>query len=200
MPAATDTSHPDAVARCPWCLGDPLYIQYHDQEWGVPLHDDQRLFELLLLEGVQAGLSWLTVLRRRAHYRRVYAGFDPQRVAAYDAARQAALLADPGIIRNRLKVAAAVTNARAFLQVQARFGSFDAFLWDYVDGLPIQNHWRELKQVPATTALSDRLSRELKRLGFRFVGSTICYAYLQSAGLVNDHLIHCHRHRALAGG
>ena len=181
--------------RCPWCLGDPIYVAYHDTEWGVPVHDDRHLFELLILEGAQAGLSWLTVLRKRARYREVYDGFDPQKVAGYGAERLAAQRQDAGIIRNRLKLSAAVDNARAFVEVQAKHGTFDRFLWDFVDGVPIRNHWRSPGEVPATSGLSDTLSRELKRRGFRFVGSTICYAYLQAAGLVNDHLVSCFRHR-----
>ena len=183
-----------SVVRCPWCGSDPLYMAYHDHEWGVPLHDDRRLFEMLTLEGAQAGLSWLTILRKREGYRRAFAGFDPQIVAAYGEADVARLLADPGIVRNRLKVASTITNARAVLEVQARYGSLDAFLWGVVDGVPIRNSWRSLKEIPASTPLSDRMSRELKRHGFRFVGSTICYALMQATGMVNDHLVDCFRH------
>jgi DNA-3-methyladenine glycosylase I len=177
--------------RCPWCGDDPLYSAYHDQEWGVPLHDDRRLFELLVLEGAQAGLSWITVLRKREAYRRAYAGFDPREVAGQSAERQAELLLDPGIIRNRLKVGAAVRNARAFLDVQARFGSFDRYLWGFVDGQPRVNQWRSPAEVPAVTPEAQALSKDLQARGFTFVGPTIIYAYMQSAGLVDDHLLSC---------
>jgi len=181
-------------ARCPWCGSDPLYVAYHDEEWGVPLHDDRRLFEFLVLEGAQAGLAWITILRKREGYRRAFAGFEPARVAAFDGADVARLLADPGIVRNRAKIASAIANARAFLAVQAEFGSFDAFLWDFVDGQPIVNAWTRLDQIPARSEVSDRLSRALKQRGFSFVGSTICYAHMQAVGMVNDHLTSCHRH------
>jgi len=177
--------------RCPWCGTDPLYIAYHDREWGVPLHDDRRLFELLILEGAQAGLSWITVLRKREAYRRAFAGFDPQAVAGLDAARQAELLQDPGIVRNRLKVAAAVGNARAFLAVQAEFGSFDGYLWRYAGDGPRVNHWRAPGEVPAVSPEAEALSRDLKARGFKFVGPTIMYAFMQAAGLVDDHLLGC---------
>ena len=189
-----------ALVRCPWCGSDPHYLAYHDQEWGVPLHDEQRLFEMLTLEGAQAGLSWLTILRKREGYRRAFAGFDPQLVAGFGDADVARLLADPGIVRNRLKIASTISNARAVLEVQARYGSLDAFLWSFVDGVPIRNSWRSLKEIPASTPLSDRMSRELKRHGFRFVGSTICYAHMQATGMVNDHLVTCQRHAELGGG
>jgi DNA-3-methyladenine glycosylase I len=182
------------VVRCPWCGGDPLYISYHDHEWGVPLHDEQRLFEMLTLEGAQAGLSWLTILRKREGYRRAFAGFDPQLVAGFGDADVARLLADPGIVRNRLKIASTVSNARAVLEVQARYGSLDAFLWSFVEGVPIRNRWRTMAEIPASTPLSDRMSRELKNHGFRFVGSTICYAHMQATGMVNDHLAGCFRY------
>lgn len=190
MPETSD----QVAVRCPWCGSDPLYIAYHDHEWGVPLHDEQRLFEMLTLEGAQAGLSWLTILRKREGYRRAFAGFDPQRVAAFDDADVARLLADPGIVRNRLKIASTISNARAVLEVQARYGSLDAFLWQFVDGSPIRNNWRSMAEIPASTPLSDAMSKELKRHGFRFVGSTICYAHMQATGMVNDHLISCFRH------
>jgi DNA-3-methyladenine glycosylase I len=180
--------------RCPWCGNDPLYRAYHDQEWGVPLHDERHLFEMLTLEGAQAGLSWLTILRKREGYRRAFAGFDLQLVAGFDDRDVARLLADPGIVRNRLKVTATVSNARAVLEVQARYGSLDAFLWGFVDGAPIRNSWRTMAEIPASTALSDTMSRELKRHGFRFVGSTICYAHMQATGMVNDHLTGCFRY------
>ena len=190
--------------RCPWCLTgavpDPLYLRYHDQEWGVPLHDDRALFELLVLEGAQAGLSWLMVLRKRENYRQAFAGFDPELVARFGEAETERLLHDPGIVKNRQKIASAMGNARAFLAVAEAFGSFDAYLWRFVDGAPKQNAWAELKQAPARTAQSDALSKDLLARGFKFVGSTICYAFMQSAGLVNDHLTSCFRHRELGGG
>ena len=189
----------DAQTRCTWCGTDPLYVAYHDTEWGAPVHDDRRLFEFLVLEGAQAGLSWITILRKRDAYRAAFDGFDPERVARYDARRVAKLLANPGIVRNRLKVASAVTNARAFLAVQDEFGSFAHYMWDFVDGRPKQNAWRRLKQIPARTPESDRLSKDLVRRGFRFVGSTICYAHMQAVGMVNDHVVDCFRHRALGG-
>ncbi len=176
--------------RCPW-VRDELERAYHDTEWGVPEHDDAKLFELLILEGMQAGLSWNIILKKRENMRRAFDGFDPVRIAAYGDAKKAALLQDAGIIRNRRKIDALVVNARAFLQVQEEFGSFDAFLWRFVDGKPIRNAWHTAEQVPATSALSDALSRELAKRGFKFVGSTICYSYLQAAGLVDDHLTSC---------
>lgn len=182
--------------RCPWAEGvSPAYLAYHDTEWGVPVRDDARQFEFLLLEGAQAGLSWATILHRREGYRRAFAGFDPARVARFTPARVAKLLLDPGIIRNRLKIEAAIGNARAFLAVQEEFGSFSDYIWRYVDGHPVQNRWRTPREVPATSALSDALSRDLRARGFRFVGSTIVYAHLQATGLVNDHLVGCFRHR-----
>jgi DNA-3-methyladenine glycosylase I len=180
--------------RCPWAGKDPLYLPYHDEEWGVPSHDDRHLFEMLILEGAQAGLSWLTILRKREHYRRVFDGFDPARVARYTEKRQAKLLADPGIVRNRQKVAAAVANARCFLDVAKEHGSFDAYLWSFVGGKPRQNRFHGLSDVPAHTPESDALSKDLARRGFKFVGSTICYALMQAVGLVNDHLVSCPRH------
>ncbi|HML53020.1 MAG TPA: DNA-3-methyladenine glycosylase I [Solidesulfovibrio magneticus] len=183
--------------RCPWCGELPLYVRYHDEEWGAPLHDDRALFELLILEGAQAGLSWLTVLKRREGYRTAYQGFDPARIAAYGPADQARLLADAGIVRNKAKVAASVKNAQAFLAVQEAFGSFDAYLWGFVDGKPIIGGWDDIKQVPAVTPLAETLSRDLKKRGFGFVGPTIVYAFLQAAGLVNDHLRGCFRFREL---
>jgi len=176
---------------CPWAGDDLLYRQYHDEEWGVPLHDDDKLFELLVLEGMQAGLSWLTILRKRQRFREVFAGFDPAEVAAFDEDKIESLLQDPGIIRNRLKIRAAVGNAAAFRRVQAEFGSFDRYLWSWVDGQPIINQWRELGQIPARSELSDKISKDLRQRGFSFVGSTICYALMQSAGLVWDHLTGC---------
>jgi len=188
-----------ADARCDWAGNDPLYIEYHDTEWGVPLHQDLRLFEMLILEGAQAGLSWLTVLRKRPAYRLAFDHFDPAKVARYDTAKVAALLADKGIIRNRAKIGAAIGNAQAFLAVQAEFGSFDAYLWRFVGGQPIVNQWRNLSQIPAETAESLTLSKDLKARGFRFVGPTICYAFMQATGLVQDHLVSCFRYKELEG-
>jgi DNA-3-methyladenine glycosylase I len=186
----------DSIARCPWATTD-LYRRYHDTEWGVPLHDDRRLFEFLVLEGAQAGLSWVTILNKRARYRVVFDEFDPRRVARYRAAKIARLLGDPGIVRNRLKIAAAVQNARSCLQVQKEFGSFDRYLWQFVGGQPVQNRWRRMAQIPARTPESDSLSRDLRRRGFTFVGSTMCYAFMQAVGMVNDHLTTCFRHSQL---
>lgn len=184
-------------ARCPWAKG-PEYELYHDREWGSPSHDDRHLFEMLVLEGAQAGLSWLTILKRREGYRRAFADFDPQVVAGFGEADRERLLADPGIIRNRLKVASAVANARAYLRVQEEFGSFAAYLWAWVDNAPVVNHFATLAEVPAQTPLSQKLSKDLKRRGFTFVGPTAIYAYMQSVGLVNDHLTTCFRHAELA--
>lgn len=184
--------------RCTWCV-KPLDVRYHDEEWGVPVHDDRVLFEFLVLEGAQAGLSWTTVLAKRENYRAALDGFDPERIARYRPARLAKLLADPGIVRNRLKVGSLVGNARAFIAVQEEHGSFDAYLWRFVDGETIQNRCRTVKDVPARTLLSDTISKDLSRRGFRFVGSTIMYAYMQAVGLVNDHLISCFRHAELSG-
>lgn len=178
-------------SRCPWCGDDPLYLAYHDFEWGVPLHDDTRLFEMLTLEGAQAGLSWLTILRKREGYRRAFAGFDPARVAAFTGQDAARLLADPGIVRNRLKIASTISNARAVLELQERHGSLDSYLWSFVDGVPIRNRCETMADIPARTELSDRMSKELKKQGFRFVGTTICYAFMQATGMVNDHLTGC---------
>ena len=183
---------------CPWAGHDPLYRAYHDDEWGVPVHDDRRLFEFLVLEGAQAGLAWITILRKRAAYRTEFDGFDPVRVAAWDEPRIAAALANPGIVRNRLKVRGAVTNARAFLSVQQERGSFAAFLWEFVGGRPVQNRWRSMAEVPATTPLATAISRDLRRRGFTFVGPTIVYALMQAVGMVNDHLVGCPRHAELA--
>ena len=186
------------TVRGAWCGDDPLYQAYHDTEWGVPLHDDRALFELLTLEGAQAGLSWITVLRKRETYREAFANFDPAIVARFTEADQAALMLNPGIVRNRLKISSTIDNARAFLAIQAEFGSFDAWLWRFVEGRPIQNSLRSLADAQASTALSDELSKALKKRGFRFVGSTICYAFMQAAGLVNDHTTDCFRHREVA--
>ena len=184
--------------RCPWALGDPAYLAYHDTEWGVPLHDRRALFELLTLEGAQAGLAWITILRRRDGYREAFEHFDPSRVASLTDADVERLLADPRIIRNRAKVRSAIGNARAFLEVEASTGSFAQWLWSFVDGVTLQNTWRSLGEVPAETDTSRALSRELRRRGFSFVGPTIAYAYMQSAGLVNDHLVGCFRHAEVA--
>jgi DNA-3-methyladenine glycosylase I len=195
----TITGESNAPFRCPWCLGTEEYIRYHDEEWGVPVHEDRVLFEFLTLEGAQAGLSWLTILRKRAGYRKAFADFDPQRVARFTAARRERLRSDAGIVRNRAKIEATVVNARAFLNVQEEFGSFDAYLWRFVDGHPIRNRRRTLKNVPAWTAVSDKLSKDLGQRGFKFVGTTICYAFMQAVGLVNDHLQDCFRHAEIAG-
>lgn len=190
-------SRANKVSRCPWCGDDPLYVRYHDEEWGVPEHDDRRLFEMLILEGAQAGLSWITVLRKRENYRRAMAGFDPEAVARFRQRKIDGLMRDAGLIRNRAKLESSVTNARAFLGVRESHGSFDAYLWGFVDGEPIRNRFRSIAQVPASTPLSDALSRDLKKQGFKFVGSTICYAYMQAVGLVDDHITRCFRHAAL---
>jgi DNA-3-methyladenine glycosylase I len=185
--------------RCTWANSGPLYIDYHDMEWGVPVHDDRILFEFLLLEGAQAGLSWSTILNKRPNYRLAFDDFDPLKVAGYDEAKVAELLANPGIIRNRLKIQAAIGNAKAFLAVQDEFGSFDTYIWRFVNGHPIQNAWRSLSEIPARTAESDALSKDLIRRGFKFVGSTICYAHMQATGMVNDHLVDCFRYQQLKG-
>ncbi len=183
--------------RCAWCGADPLYRDYHDREWGVPLHDERSLFEFLILEGAQAGLSWLTILKKRAGYRRAFDQFDAERVARYGEVDVARLLADKGIVRNRLKIEAAIVNARATLAVREAFGGLDAYFWRFVDGRPLQNAWRDLGQVPASTPLSDRISKDLKQRGFKFVGSTIVYAHMQATGMVNDHTVDCFRHAEL---
>ena len=187
-----------SVTRCAWAGSDPLYCAYHDEEWGVPLHDDRALFEFLILEGAQAGLSWITILKKRENYRTAFDGFDPERVARYGADKIESLLQNPGIVRNRLKVEAAVNNAQKFLEVQDKFGSFDAFIWQFVGGKPKQNRWRGVAELPVGTAESDAMSKELKRRGFKFVGSTICYAHMQATGMVNDHVVDCFRHKELA--
>lgn len=190
-PAKPIASDSPPRTRCEWAGSDPLYIKYHDEEWGVPVHDDRQFFEMLILEGAQAGLSWITILRKRERYRTVFAGFDPRKVARFDAARVTRLLTDPGIVRNRLKVAGAVKNARAFLEIQREFGSFDTYIWRFVNGRPIRSARRGLKEIPATTPESDAMSRDLKQRGFTFVGSTICYAFMQATGLVDDHMAGC---------
>ena len=187
------------MKRCSWAGDDPLYVAYHDEEWGVPVHDDRVLFEFLLLEGAQAGLAWITILRKREGYRKAFANFDPARVARFDRRRRERLLRNEGIVRNRLKVESATTNAKAFLAVQKEFGSFDAYVWAFVGGRPIQNRRRRMADVPAVTPEAEALSRDLKRRAFRFVGPTIGYAFMQAVGMVNDHLTTCFRHRPLAG-
>lgn len=184
--------------RCPWCLNDALYTKYHDEEWGVPVHDDQKHFEFLILEGAQAGLSWLTILRKRENYRVAYDGFDPRIVAQYDGVKVEELINNPGIIRNRRKIEASINNARQFLAIQKEFGSFDKYIWKFVNYQPLINTWQTLEDVPATTELSISLSNDLKKRGFKFVGPTIIYAHVQAIGMVNDHLISCFRYRELA--
>ncbi|MCU7843063.1 MAG: DNA-3-methyladenine glycosylase I [Candidatus Thiodiazotropha sp. (ex Monitilora ramsayi)] len=184
--------------RCTWAGDDPLYLDYHDTEWGVPCFDDRQLFEFLILEGAQAGLAWITILRKRGNYRQSFDEFDPVKIARYSQKRVDKLLQNPGIVRNRLKVESTVSNAKAYLEIQEKHGSFSDYLWRYVDGKPITNHWRDIKQVPASTPLSDQLSKDLKKAGFRFVGTTICYAYMQAVGLVNDHTTDCFRHSHIA--
>ena len=186
--------------RCGWAADEPLLTVYHDREWGVPEHDDRRLFEFLVLDGAQAGLSWLTVLRKRENYRKAFHGFDPSRVARYGPQDIRRLLADSGIVRNRLKIASAIGNAQAFLDVQKKFGSFEGYVWRFVDGKPKENHWRSMGQIPARTRESDAMSRDLRGGGFSFVGSTICYAFMQAAGMVNDHVVGCFRHEEVARG
>ena len=184
--------------RCTWAGSDPIYVRYHDREWGMPLHDDRRLFEFLVLEGAQAGLSWLTILKKRDNYRMAFDRFDPERVASYDAKKIAALLADAGIVRNRLKISSAVRNARVFIDIRNEFGSFDAYLWRFVDGRPKQNRWQTLAEIPAETVESRSLSKDLLRRGCTFVGPTICYAFMQAVGMVNDHLADCFRYEEIA--
>jgi DNA-3-methyladenine glycosylase I len=188
----------DEKKRCAWAGTDPLYVAYHDEEWGVPVHDDRLLFEFLVLEGAQAGLSWITILRKRDAYRRAFGGFNPREVARYDKRKVSALMADAGIVRNRAKIESAIKNAKAFLEVQAEFGSFDAYQWRFVDGRPIRKRWRAIREVPATTVQSDAMSKDLKSRGFTFVGSTIIYAHMQAVGMVNDHVVDCFRQREVA--
>ena len=184
------------MTRCEWARTD-LSIAYHDREWGVPLHDDRRLFEFLILEGAQAGLSWETILRKRPAYRKAYDRFDPKKVARYDRRKVARLLVDEGIVRNRLKIGASIDNARAFLEVRKEFGTFDAYLWELVGGKPKRNRWKKLAEIPARSPEGDALSKDLKARGFRFVGPTICYAFMQAVGMVNDHVVSCFRYREL---
>ncbi len=181
--------------RCPWSTTDPLYLKYHDEEWGVPVHDDRKLFEFLVLEGAQAGLSWLTILRKREAYRKAFDNFEVKKVAKYDKAKIAKLLKDATIVRNRLKIESAVNNAKRFIEVQKEFGSFDRYMWQFVGGKPKVNHRRTLKEIPATSPESDAMSKDLKARGFKFVGTTICYAHMQAVGMVNDHVVGCFRHK-----
>lgn len=184
--------------RCVWCGDDPLYQQYHDQEWGLPCRDDKKLFEFVLLEGAQAGLSWITILRKRENYRKAFAGFEVEKVAAFNEQDIERCVGNVGIVRNRLKINSAISNARCFMEVQAEFGSFSNYFWGYVDGTPIVNHWASHSEIPASTALSDRISKDMKKRGFKFFGSTICYAHMQAMGLVNDHTTDCYRHAQCA--
>jgi DNA-3-methyladenine glycosylase I len=192
-PRRTDTAKP----RCAWCGTDPLYVCYHDEEWGVPVHDERKHFEFLILEGAQAGLSWITILRKRENYREAFAGFDPARVARFGRREVARLMKNPGIVRNRLKIESAIKNARAFLEVQDEFDGFDKYVWRFVGGKPIRHRWTGMKQIPARTAESDALSKDLKKRGFSFVGSTIIYAHMQAVGMVNDHVTGCFRYKEL---
>jgi DNA-3-methyladenine glycosylase I len=185
--------------RCQWCSSDPLYVAYHDNEWGVPVHDDRQLFEMLILEGAQAGLSWLTILRKRENYRRAFHGFDPHRIASYSNDDIQRLLLDAGIVRNRLKIEAAINNAIKTLEIIQTNGSFSSFLWRYVENTPRQNAWTEVSKLPARTEQSDTMSKDLKKHGFKFVGSTICYAFMQSVGMVNDHIVGCFRYAEVKG-
>ena len=184
--------------RCEWGDNEPLYIQYHDEEWGVPLHDDQKLFEFLILEGAQAGLSWITILKKRESYREAFDGFDANAIAKYDDAKVADLLSDPGIVRNKLKVRAAIQGANAYLSIQKEFGSFNDYIWSFTEGKTIKNRWREMGDIPALTPESQFMSKDLKRRGFNFVGPTICYAFMQATGIVNDHIVSCFRHNEVS--
>jgi DNA-3-methyladenine glycosylase I len=185
------------IKRCDWASGDPIYIKYHDTEWGVPVHDDRKLFEFLLLEGAQAGLSWLTVLRKRENYRKAFDMFDPEKVASYGKSKIRSILSDSGIIRNRLKVVAAVSNAQAFLRIKKEFGSFDSYIWGFVGNKTIRNSWEDVSQIPPRSRESEAMSIDMRRRGFKFVGSTICYAHMQATGMVNDHIMSCFRYKQL---
>jgi len=189
--------HLRSKLRCPWTGSDPLYIKYHDSEWGRPVHDDRKLFEMLTLEGAQAGLSWITILRKRENYRKAFGSFDPKKVARYDKKKIAMLMKDAGIVRNRLKIESTVSNAQAFLEVQREFGSFDKYIWRFLNGKPKRTSWKAMKHLPSKTPASDAMSKDLKKRGFRFVGSTICYAFMQACGLVDDHLVTCFRYRGM---
>ena len=184
--------------RCEWCLGHDIYVDYHDKEWGVPLHDDQIIFEYLQLEGAQAGLSWLMVLKKRENYRKAFDNFNPEKIARYDQKKIDELLGNAGIIRNKLKINAAINNAQSFLEIKEKFGSFDKYIWQFVDGKPIVNTWKTMKEIPASTKESDIMSKDLKERGFKFVGTTICYAHMQATGMVNDHVVDCFRYSALS--
>jgi DNA-3-methyladenine glycosylase I len=192
-------AHADGLPRCPWCGSDPIYLAYHDEEWGVPERDDRALYEKLVLDGFQAGLSWITILKKRENFRRAFDDFAPEKIARYDRKRIAALMKDKGIVRNRMKIEGAVASARAWLEIMEKGPGFSALLWDYVDGEPVVNRFRTRRQVPAETALSRKISKELKARGFKFCGPIIVYAFMQAVGMVNDHLVACHRHKALAG-
>lgn len=194
-PRAKKSERMKSETRCPWATSDPLYTLYHDREWGVPVHDDRKLFEMLILEGAQAGLSWITILKKRENYRKAFDNFDANKIAQYDTKKVKQLLKNKGIVRNRLKIEAAIQNAKAFLAVQKEFGSFDKYIWQFVGGKQKVNRWKSLKQIPTTTPESDAMSKDLKKRGFKFVGSTICYAFMQAVGMVNDHLVSCHRYR-----
>lgn len=183
--------------RCPWCENDELYVKYHDEEWGVPVHDDQKHFEFLVLESAQAGLSWITILRKRENYRKAYEGFNPVKVAKFDSEKIEELMNNPGIVRNRRKIEASINNAQRFLEIVDEFKSFDKYIWSFVDNKPIQNQWDDIKEVPANTKLSDEVSKDLKKRGFKFLGSTIIYSHLQATGLINDHLKNCFRYEIL---
>ncbi len=185
------------IPRCEWVGSDPLYVRYHDEEWGVPVHDDRRLFEFLILEGAQAGLSWSTILKKRDNYRRAFDDFDAEKIARYRSAKVAKLLQDSRIVRNRLKIQAAITNAKAFLKVRTEFSSFDNYIWQFTGDVTIQNAWRQLREIPALTPEAEAMSKDLKRRGFRFVGPTICYAFMQACGMVNDHVVTCFRYKEL---
>jgi DNA-3-methyladenine glycosylase I len=185
------------IKRCNWSVNDPLYIKYHDKEWGVPIHNDRKLFEMIILDGAQAGLSWLTILKKRENYRKAFDNFDPKKVALYDRRKVAQLLKNDGIVRNKLKIESAITNAQAFLKVKDEFGTFDKYIWKFVNAKTKLNSWKTLKEIPAFTKESDAMSKDLKMRGFKFVGSTICYAFMQAAGLVNDHTIDCFRYKEL---
>lgn len=191
--------HEDNLVRCPWCEGSELYRRYHDEEWGAPVHEEKKHFEFLVLESAQAGLSWATILKKRENYRKAYGGFDPEVVARFGTRDIKRLLNDAGIVRNRLKIESSINNAKRFLDIQRESGSFDAYIWSFVGGSPLVNHWKSLDQIPAKTELSDTVSKDMKMRGFRFVGSTIIYAHLQAVGLVNDHLVDCFRYRELTG-
>lgn len=185
------------IHRCPWAMQDPLFIHYHDEEWGVPLHDERKLFEMLILEGMQAGLSWLTVLKKRENFRTAFNNFDAEKIARYSEHKVTKLLQNPGIIRNPLKINAVIKNAKGFLALQDSPGGFDQYIWQFTDGKTIQNSWKTIKSVPTSTKESDRMAKDLKKRGFNFVGSTICYAFMQAVGMVNDHVVNCFRHEAL---